>query len=626
MPKLIPGSQELGIGFSIFDGPTAPPKKSFCNTTSLDVPIDATYSRANSVDYDTVDPRGESVVDSYLSREEYQEKKSQEVSAKGQYGAFSASFEATFGSGFQSFKESCAAVSTYEVSLWKLKLTDTAPILAEVLTKVRSLPASFNEATASAFYNLFDELGTHVVVEVFLGGTLEYAMLVDRSSSKSRTEIKARVSAEYGAFFSGSATASQVEEVKRFAEHRRSKLTVAGGEPRHIQLLNHDEPTDLSRQFHQWSESIPTAPAVVGKKIVRIDEFLRSRGCEVAAITRALDTYLGAQLRIQSTWSKSVFAIGGEVVATKAAPGAAQSPALRIVLIDKVTLAYQSAEHVAPSPEASNQEVEAFWQRFGDSLGRAPLDRSILVIATERWPRDPRYSPPKTTQELLEHSGVRHATLERWNQLTRQIEKCPVAGISFVSVSCRLDSAFDAISAGFAKKDADPQPEALVEVLLVRKSEGRIHLILDQHTEASHSSLYTFQCAQESQLFLAADPNDRHRLKGKSKDAVDPGQLWYLYPASERYGLHPYVLINFATCGLIRGDYKEGESVLGTANYGDFQDDVLWDLRTNAEGQRHFLMLHYNHEWHCLCLVNDRIAVRRWGHSGVNWYQTEIEA
>lgn len=618
MSQVITGSEMLGRGVSLFGKPEAF-LDVLCDTSSPDIAFKSggkDYHRAKSVGFQETTFREEGL-EVFLNREEYQRSAALKVDAKGAYGAFSGSFELSFGTEFSAFSERTAAMQTYSSHLWTLRLDDKTPS-ARLLqsAEYRRVPAVFNRQNAAAFYEFFDRFGTHVVREVVLGGSLEYAMMIDRTQTSDKKTIEAKVRAEYGAFFSGSASASQVDEVKKFSQHRRSTLRLRGGDTSAIQLLNPDAPRDMSAEFRAWVDSIPNKPWLVSKKLSRIDDFL-DWGDRKAAVTTALDLYLSGRARLESTWKDSTIVLVGEETRLAAGAAGAAKPALHLVMANNKSLQREEHYFEAPAGGAPETDFAKYWGDLAQFLQDANLKEKVLLLATERWPRDARYlPPPKVRQHLLAH-GVRHAGLARWESLTKDLQACPIAGLSWVSASAGtgLDSGKDALSVGFAKPGGTPECVAGLSVFLVHRADGRVEIVLDEAHASSNSALYTLQCTGEMQYFMAADPGDSSRMKGVTYDAHDLGLYWYMYQV-DRPRSKPYLFINYKTCGCAEGNGGQGESRLTGINYGNIQDEALWDFR-GGDGDCHMLMLPTDNLNQCL--VGDRIAVRPWNQAGLHW-------
>jgi hypothetical protein len=201
----------------------------------------------------------------------------------------------------------------------------------------------------------------------------------------------------------------------------------------------------------------------------------------------------------------------------------------------------------------------------------------MLVIATERWPRDRQYFPPANVREALLPHGAREATLNRWDALTRNTQPCPFAGLSYVLAGDNgRNKGFDALATGFGDANSSLRPTARVSVLLPRTNTGLVRVILEAKEEKSGTELIQFH--SHSGGLLSADPDGSTRVLIKNGDTRIPEQLWYLHSGPSRYGMQPYVVFNYATCGVLQGKRGGGESALTRFN-SDLQDDVLWDLK-----------------------------------------------
>lgn len=619
----IPGCEWLGHGINPFgDFKEQDFAGVVCDTNGKEVEFDVngkTYGRPKSVGF-LSRTRSEETVEAFTSREEYQSSLKQKLDLEVSYGAFTGGFELTFGSDYKSLSERSAALVNYSSTLWQLILNDKTPSSA-FQAAVAKLPSTFNGETA--FYDFFRDYGAFVIVNVTLGGSMDYAMLIDRSESTSKETLKAKARAEYDVFFKGSASSSKIEEVKKFREHRVSKLTIKGGKPGAITKLDLDSPDDAAKRtlsldsFETWKSTIADTPDVVTMKLMRIDAFAGEKGPAIAA---ALDKYLGGAALVEANWMGSTIVMSG--VLRNAA--AASAPALRAVIVDKRTLEQKEQRFQAPDAGQSSAQFDEFWKNVNTALAAANPSDKMLLFATERWPRDARYFPPQDVRETLYRHGAREASLNRWDTLTRNAQSCPLAGMSYVLAGdAGRNKGLDAFSAGFGIPDKNTlTPRARVSVLLPREPRtGKIRLLHDDKpVEESNSDLYVIRNHNGSQPVLAADAAGSARLLLKADDATKPEQYWYFYSMGERYGMRPYVLINYLTCGVLAGKRGGGESDLQRFNF-NFQDDVLWDYRGDDE-KANMLMLHYHMESWNLTNAGGQAAVRVWYQDGMHWRRT----
>ena len=162
--------------------------------------------------------------ETFSSSEQYHQRIEIKAEANVKYGAFSGGFTSTFGRSIDALKERSGALHSQAVHLWQL----TIPISQESTTTefsdaLKTLPAVFDPAHPEAFFKFFGLFGTDIVHEVVVGGTLNYALLIDKSHVSESRKIEAMVKAEYGAFFSAKVDLSAEEECRKKSEHLRDR-------------------------------------------------------------------------------------------------------------------------------------------------------------------------------------------------------------------------------------------------------------------------------------------------------------------------------------------------------------------------------------------------------------------
>lgn len=615
MDQLIAGSEMLGHGIDPFgDFNDSRTVGVICDTSAKEVPVvfdGNTYYHAKSVGYQAK-PESDELVDMFTSRDEYEKNLEQKLGVEAKYGAFSGSFEHTFGSDYKSLTERTAVRLSYSSTLWTLLMEDKTPS-EKFLAAVAALPGEFDKRNPDKFYQFFRSYGAFVVTEVTVGGFLDYAMLIDRSQSTSKTTSETKIKADYGVFFKGNASQKEIEEVNRFREHRSSKLSVKGGESSALSALDLESPKDCSSQFKAWIKTIPNAPKVASMRLTRIDAFA---GDKRAAVAAALEQYLGGTALVESTWSESTIVLHGDQANAALGLGA---PSLRVIFMDTRTLQMEQRIFPAPDQGSPDERVSEFWGGVQSHLKNHDPKEKMLLMATERWPRDARFVPPSAVRELMLARGARESTLKRWSNATQDIQPNPLAGVSYVLAGANgRNTGQDALAVGFGKPGMSLRPTAKVSVLLPRDVEGRVRVIADgKPVEDTNTELFVISSITGGEPLLGADLSESTRMVLSSEDPNNLGQYWYFYSAGTRYGWQPYVIINYKTCGVLQGKWGGGESMLSRFDY-NLQDDVLWDFRGD-DSNFHLLMLHYNHESWNQAATGTRTQVKRWRTDDMFW-------
>lgn len=612
----IPGLERLGRGIDPFDDFNEEQSSGkICDTSAADVEFEfrnKQYSRPKSVTFSR-DPSEKRVEEAFTTRDEYQSYLERTLKVEAKYGAFSGSFEATFGEDYSAFTEKTAALLKFHTTLWTLSLDDDAPLATNFIAELAKLPDELKDE--SKFYNFFRTFGVYVITELTMGGAMDYAMLVDRSETTRTSELKLKVRAEYDVFFTGSASQQKKEEVKNFSKHRKTIMKTRGGNATPLGGYDPDNlDKDWSAQFTQWKDSIASEPVVASMKLKRIDSFVRDEK-KRAAIAAAIDKYLGGSVLVESNWASSTIVLTEEAEAMKIAPG--DNAILRTVTVDKRTLKKDEKRFGAPALGASDQEFTNFWSSVNTHLKAIKPRDTMLLFATERWPRDRRYFPSQAAKEALIALGASPQNIERWSRLTDNVVPCPVAGVSYVLAGAGPGNGLEALAAGFGDPNTTLRPRVRVSAVLPRSTAtGQVRLVADvKPLEDMQTELYQIQSKRGDQPVLAADTAGSNRLLLRKLDPTKPEQFWFMESSIERYGWRPYRLINYLTLGCVQGKRGGGEA---TTRQFYSEDDVLWDYRGNDE-HANMLMLYWNSEAWNLMNNGSLATTGTWLQDGMHW-------
>jgi hypothetical protein len=455
--------------------------------------------------------------------------------------------------------------------------------------------------------------------------------MVDRSVEENETEIASNIKTEYGAFFKGNASADEIKKIKRFSEHRSVHLRVKGGEtsliPGSVGMpeLN----TNYAKEFKEWLKSVaePGKSYVISIKLKLISDVFDE--AKRTAVGQALKLYWPTTVSVESTWNGSTMETWGPQLSL-GSPNTPSSPRLRIVLFDRKTL--QKKEALLDAPSNSDDALSAFWQNVANTIPVAS-DNTLLVLATERWPRDPRYFPPPEVKERLQSHGAREKTLKRWQEMTRNVQPCHLAGVSYVLIGGKTkNGGADAFVPGFGEVGKNLTPTAGVTAVLSRDSYGCVSEVNDPEiVEDTKTPLTIIPHGQGADRVLSADSDDRSRVILKRKDMQDPGQFWYMSPLPEnRYGLDPLIIINYKTCGCLQGNgpkSKDAETRLVPVPVGAIHDDLLWSEAKWGHWTRFWLLHYHPQNWNLSTIQDEpsgpydaRLNTTTWNQQGMMFW------
>ncbi|KAF0814098.1 hypothetical protein IGB42_00995 [Andreprevotia sp. IGB-42] len=579
------------------------------------------YKIGNKVEL-TSHTRTEISVSEFSSSNEYERHLEAKVEASGSYGAFSASFEATFGYDIKQMEERESAL--YSESIQLLKLTIDSDKTTEGFRKaVEKLPTTFERGNSKTFFDFFVTYGADIVSEVILGGSLNYATTAYKRDLDQKTSIGATVTAEY-TFIKGQASAKDVEEIKRRMSQHQTNLRTAGGS--HGVDISKAKPELFPGEFAKWRQSLTDDLAVVEVKLRKIFEFVGDEKRK-AALEQAYEWYTSYPVQVQSSWQDTLIVTGKNLLQAEAR-SASTAAALRLVRVDLTTEQHSEVTIGAPSPDAGADVFTHFWSQVADELKDARKHQQLVLLATARWPRDRRYVPKGRAREELVAHGATAATIERWEKLTEFMQPCPIAGLSYVLAGSinAPGKGEDGVAAGFGNPGENLKPSVSIHARLAHDSFGRLKLARKEAPlVASNTRLFVLRNNTDSQPALAADPDNRAQLIMQKPDPTNPAHLWYAHALKKRDNYpeinHPTVLFNYETGAVLQGKLDQSESGLDPVRTQE--DDVIWDLR--GDKVFHLLMVYYHNRSLCLTQIGNRAAVRQWREPhGMDWFREYV--
>ena len=247
----IGGRSTLGRGYDVFANYADP-----LDVTRPVLDYDALVSAGLIDAFETSTSRFEVFEGSSL--EEFSRQMSATAKVSGSSGPFSGSVEASFAQGTRSRMEYSYASLQFLNLKRQLQILETQPEeLRAFLTGVAR--RDIDDASFSAD-TLLDEYGTHVLLDVLLGGRLDYSMASDLSDVSSDLSLGVAIQASYkGVVQSGSASLESALDVEvREVEENSSFQTIArGGRSEIVGNTLTEERVDA------WLETIDAEPVLV---------------------------------------------------------------------------------------------------------------------------------------------------------------------------------------------------------------------------------------------------------------------------------------------------------------------------------------------------------------------------
>lgn len=543
---------------------------------------------------------------------DYRRQTKAEFNATASYGAFSAEFHLSFENRYTSRQDNTAALRTLRVVFGgaKLKSTSAATLSSKFKEEVERLPKKFTPKDANKFYRFFDMFGTDVVTEIKLGGNLYFHTLVQKSKVTNFEKIKASLEAEYGAFFKADGSIEDTVERKEYRKSREASVTTEGGDNNILSNALFTQPNKYNKDTNEWITSVGKKPIVVEREFTDIYKFIADDE-QRTATEKALDNYLGRYLSVHSTWQYSSLTVGRMKQQERSA-GAVGNPAIKVRVIDRNTLEGREEYFTAPVIGSAASEINQFWNTFKSRVESMGLEHAIVLLATEFWPRESRYSPPDHIIDFLKHRcGGSEATLHRWRDDSRRCVPCPYAGISYGLIGygngAHHDQGKDVYVIGFGDPQSTLRPELEIFADLYTTEDDTAKFVCNDSFEGEAISFLKFSSHHWNTWQIAADPQVPERVTLVDNSVGDASKvLWYAQPAGPKYDMQPFYLINALTCGVLQwnsgGAAQEKEVVLKP--FAPNLDINLWDLR-----YPYIMSLSYQPNWDLRAFEDRRVVV-----------------
>ncbi|HVW49852.1 MAG TPA: MAC/perforin domain-containing protein [Trinickia sp.] len=596
-----------------------------------------TYLIGERVDF-THRPQAMTLNETFESVAEYDKKSSVSANAKGKYGAFSGGFDSTFSHQISTLDQHYAGMRHDTQQLWTLGIKNLESNLhSEFVKAVKALP-EFKEdlSTIDDFIDFFNRFGTDVVTEVTAGGSITYSVLIKKSASTKKTDLDVAISVGYGAFVANASTQIS-EEQKKQTQEQKVRITTMGGPANEAVKFDFNNPTNCHAAVENWRANLSQAPLVVDMQLAPIDEFVpREYKKQQEAVRKAREWCLSYQAEIDAGWQDSTISIKrapksdaakqSDPLRAQAPASAGGSPALNIAIVGLKRELRGEEKLQAPGKDADAGAFAAFWQRVAEKLaGVSSKGHEMVLLASERWPRDSRYYPPVGVRKLLREHGASQATLDRWHDLVRHMQPCNIAGLTYVLAGRSLNGRpSDFVVAGFGTTADTISPTVNVTLRVIAGDASTTGALVTALTEKTNTKLHIIRNLDGEKAALAAGTQLKTTIEMVKADDSGTylGQYWYFlrYP---RYKETPnsHFIINYETGACLQSKVVE-KTACELQAFGDDnpprQDDILWDVR-GEPAQTNFLALHYWPQAWNLTQSGKSAGVRNWLESYMLW-------
>jgi hypothetical protein len=592
-------------------------------------------------------PVASTLIETFESIAEYDKKSSVQVNAKGKYGAFSAGFESTFTQQVSTLDEHYAGMRHETQQLWKLEIKNLESNLhPKFLEAVKALP-EFKEdlSTLDDFVDFFRRFGTDVVREVAAGGSVTYSVMIEKSVSTKKTDLDVAISVGYGTFVANAST-QITEEQKNQARKQKVCIKTAGGPAKDAIQFDPNDPKNCHAAVVNWRANLSQAPLVIDIQLAPIDEFVpREYRKQQEAIKQARDWCLSYEAKIDATWQDSIISIKkasksdvtpqSDARQLQAGSSVGGAPGLHIAIVAGNRKLRGEETLQAPSKNDGDDAFAAFWQRVAEKLAGVRGDgHEMVLLATERWPRDPRYYPTVGVRRLLLEHGASDATLDRWKKLVRHMQPCDIAGLTYVLGGRALNGrSSDFVVAGFGTSPATLNPTVNVTSRVIASEASATGMLLTELTEKTNTKLHLIRNLDGDKAALAAGTQLKTTIDmvKAGEKAIDGGtylgQYWY-FLRFPRYKETPnsHIIVNYETGACLQAFVKQDVNCQLQA-FGEHQhprqDDILWDVR-GAPDKMNFLMLHWWMDAYNLVQNGKSAMVKTWLQDHMLWSTEEF--
>lgn len=389
MPIPLPGAETLGYGFNIFGEYSTDSRIS----PLFDIQFDAsreyerdgkTYLLPSNASFDpSTSLDGSTYV--FETRQKVQEHFAAKAGLSARFGAFSGQFSASYAQTELSDDQYSFALVEANSKFWSLTLQDqSSRALANWVTSdpdYINIPDTYNDGNRDLFFRFFDKYGTHYVVGLKVGARLYYSSLVEKSYNYTKTEISAKLSAEYDGVFAkagAEAEASWNKAGEVWSNRRRVLVRASGGNNQLLNILAPNYPDNFNGDFRSWLQSGPNLPAVIEFSLAGVDNLFSAEKAQ--AIKQAIAAYTRSRLLLESK-------TGGCVILYNAQPALPAGGGNDILGFQMVAVDRQSLNVVfARSYSLQRQNLFEYQPLYERALNDfAPYRNERYLIAFTTW-------------------------------------------------------------------------------------------------------------------------------------------------------------------------------------------------------------------------------------------------
>lgn len=428
------------------------------------------------------------VEDAGLTREGYQNSIAANAMVKAGRGAFSGQMEASFARQFATSNQFSFAYRTLYNEVGQLGLVLNGDFLSQAfLDAVAALPDRAEDSNLDRFVRFFERFGVYYVSTLGLGGSLEYSVAVQNTSSLTAIQAAASITAEYnGLFVSGGVSAGiqATAEWKSYRSNRQVSLRAEGGDAEFLGQLvgaSPDDATDSGRAvattmaYTQWLGSLKTLPAAV---FFRLRPVWELAGDKERVLEDAFDL-IGRVRRPRlvisaSTREVPVILLGDRNLNLPSPPQ--NFSGFQAVVVDRTSLAVRfNNSYSLPTNRLIGNSFNEIYGKMADDLTRGGFTSNsdnFLLLATFGWTDQ---APPSAQFYPILRAAGGGEEVKRWLD-TVPGGNSGLSGTAVYVFAGIFNSGPDAGSEAFARTDFNRLSVDLEVFLYRRSSTGRYTL------------------------------------------------------------------------------------------------------------------------------------------------------
>jgi len=217
------------------------------------------------------------------SRDEFQNSIAAQAEVHVGIGAFSGQMAVSYGKEYSSTSQYFFAYHMVSIRLGilQIEISDVAPYLSSsYLADLRSLPEWPDAENLKEFQKFFNLYGIYYVKQLSMGGSLDYYVAVNKTSSLSTTSISQSMKAEYKGLFASGGVSEQItskDSWKSYSSNRSVSIRARGGDYTTLSPLINADPEKAADgkavdAYNQWTRSVSSEPIVCDFRVGRIWE------------------------------------------------------------------------------------------------------------------------------------------------------------------------------------------------------------------------------------------------------------------------------------------------------------------------------------------------------------------